>query len=88
MGEKDGLADDVSGNAQDDAVDATKQHRSTGRRFTVEQQQEYRSRAKLDDRLTEFGWLVNPKDRDLGVARGVDRLPGQAGARTWSLEAR
>jgi hypothetical protein len=47
-------------------------HRSQGRRFTVEQQQEDRSRAQFDDRLTEFGWVVNPKVRDHGEDFVID----------------
>jgi hypothetical protein len=43
-----------------------KPHRSKGRRVTVEQQQEGRSRAQFEDRLTEFGWIVNPIVRDHG----------------------
>jgi Domain of unknown function (DUF4365) len=48
-------------------------HRSTGRRFTVEQQQEDRSRGQFRDRLSDFGWAVNSKgDRDLGEDVTVD----------------
>jgi hypothetical protein len=49
-----------------------KPHRSKGLRFTVEQQQEDRSRAQFGDRLTEFGWVVNPKVRDLGEDFVID----------------
>jgi hypothetical protein len=51
-------------------------HRSTGRRLTVEAQQEYRSRSQFDERLTEFGWLVNAKDRDHGEDVLVDIYDG------------
>lgn len=52
------------------------QHRSKGRRLTVEQQQEDRSRAQFDERLSEFGWVVNPKIRDHGEDFLVDIYDG------------
>ena len=47
-------------------------HRSAGRRLTVEQQQEYRSRGQFDDRFSEYGWVVNSRERDHGEDISID----------------